>query len=1058
MKKFLSMILALALVMSLMGTAAFAADPTETVKFTVEGGQICPGNTTINVQVAIDALPANSEGFSSVNLELEYDADVLELAEDGAITTSITGAALAYSNVTNKVAMSTADNIRTEGAYMEIVFGVKEGAPAGVYTVNLKITSVRNVAGDRLETEVVAGTVTIGHVAEVIPGYGATCGAAGLTDGSKCSVCGEILTAQENIGATGEHNYATEIERVNATCTEDGYVINECTCGATETTVIPATGHSEGWAIRDGYVAPTCTEKGYYYDVTFCGNCGEEISRDYVEIPATGHGETEIRDAVAAGCGTDGYTGDTYCVDCGEKLADGTVIPATGEHNYATEIERVNATCTEEGYVINECTCGATETTVIPATGHGETEIRDAVAAGCGTDGYTGDTYCVDCGEKLADGTVIPATGEHNYATEIERVNATCTTDGYVINECTCGATETTVISATGHSEGWEIRDGYVAPTCTEKGYYYDVTFCGNCGEEISRDYVEIPATGHGETEIRDAVAAGCGTDGYTGDTYCVDCGEKLADGTVIPATGEHNYATEIERVNATCTEEGYVINECTCGATETTVIPATGHGETEIRDIVVAGCGNDGYTGNTYCVDCGEKLADGTVIPATGEHNYATEIERVDATCTEAGYVTYACICGDTVTQTLPTNGSHTYPAESVIENYVAATHENDGSYDEVFYCEACGEELERKHVTVPAGIHSWKVIVIAPTCTDWGCTLHICMDLDCHATYADAYKPALGHQYEAVVTAPTCTEGGFTTYTCVCGDTYVADYTEATGHGTYAVVFKGGPTCTEHANITVTCNGCGYVVPAEEWLTWESFVGMEALGHNYTEATCTEDGACTRCGDVKEAATGHGTYSVVYKGGPTCTEHANITVTCNGCGYVVPAEEWLTWESFVGMEALGHNYTEATCTEDGACTRCGDVKEAATGHNFGEAVVITPATCTEKGMAVATCACGETQETVIDELGHTEEIIPGKAPTCEDAGLTEGKKCATCGEILVEQEEIAAHGHNFDEDGNCTICGTPKTGDGTVMLLVLMAMMAMAGAAALVMKKKYF
>ena len=775
MKKFLSMILALALVMSLMGTAAFAADPTETVKFTVEGGQICPGNTTINVQVAIDALPANSEGFSSVNLELEYDADVLELAEDGAITTSITGAALAYSNVTNKVAMSTADNIRTEGAYMEIVFGVKEGAPAGVYTVNLKITSVRNVAGDRLETEVVAGTVTIGHVAEVIPGYGATCGAAGLTDGSKCSVCGEILTAQENIGATGEHNYATEIERVNATCT----------------------------------------------------------------------------------------------------------------------------------------------------------------------------------------------------------------TDGYVINECTCGATETTVISATGHSEGWEIRDGYVAPTCTEKGYYYDVTFCGNCGEEISRDYVEIPATGHGETEIRDAVAAGCGTDGYTGDTYCVDCGEKLADGTVIPATGEHNYATEIERVNATCTEEGYVINECTCGATETTVIPATGHGETEIRDIVVAGCGNDGYTGNTYCVDCGEKLADGTVIPATGEHNYATEIERVDATCTEAGYVTYACICGDTVTQTLPTNGSHTYPAESVIENYVAATHENDGSYDEVFYCEACGEELERKHVTVPAGIHSWKVIVIAPTCTDWGCTLHICMDLDCHATYADAYKPALGHQYEAVVTAPTCTEGGFTTYTCVCGDTYVADYTEATGHGTYAVVFKGGPTCTEHANITVTCNGCGYVVPAEEWLTWENFVGMEALGHNYTEATCTEDGACTRCGDVKEAATG---------------------------------------------------------------------------HNFGEAVVITPATCTEKGMAVATCACGETQETVIDELGHTEEIIPGKAPTCEDAGLTEGKKCATCGEILVEQEEIAAHGHNFDEDGNCTICGTPKTGDGTVMLLVLMAMMAMAGAAALVMKKKYF
>ena len=38
--------------------------------------------------------------------------------------------------------------------------------------------------------------------------------------------------------------------------------------------------------------------------------------------------------------------------------------------------------------------------------------------------------------------------------------------------------------------------------------------------------------------------------------------------------------------------------------------------------------------------------------------------------------------------------------------------------------------------------------------------------------------------HSYEAVVTAPTCTEGGYTTYTCECGDSYVADETEALGH----------------------------------------------------------------------------------------------------------------------------------------------------------------------------------------------------------------------------------------------------------------------------------
>jgi hypothetical protein len=52
-----------------------------------------------------------------------------------------------------------------------------------------------------------------------------------------------------------------------------------------------------------------------------------------------------------------------------------------------------------------------------------------------------------------------------------------------------------------------------------------------------------------------------------------------------------------------------------------------------------------------------------------------------------------------------------------------------------------------------------------------------------------------------------------------------------------------------------------------------------------------------------------------------------------------------------------------------------------------------------------------------------HTEEIIPAVDATCEEAGLTEGKKCSECGEILVPQNETPALGHNF-EDGECTIC----------------------------------
>lgn len=59
------------------------------------------------------------------------------------------------------------------------------------------------------------------------------------------------------------------------------------------------------------------------------------------------------------------------------------------------------------------------------------------------------------------------------------------------------------------------------------------------------------------------------------------------------------------------------------------------------------------------------------------------------------------------------------------------------------------------------------------------------------CEVTFADGttemsdvYEGPHAHSYNTVVTAPTCTEDGYTTHTCGCGDTYVDDETEATGH----------------------------------------------------------------------------------------------------------------------------------------------------------------------------------------------------------------------------------------------------------------------------------
>ena len=47
---------------------------------------------------------------------------------------------------------------------------------------------------------------------------------------------------------------------------------------------------------------------------------------------------------------------------------------------------------------------------------------------------------------------------------------------------------------------------------------------------------------------------------------------------------------------------------------------------------------------------------------------------------------------------------------------------------------------------------------------------------------------------------------------------------------------------------------------------------------------------------------------------------------------------------------------------------------------------------------------------------MGHTPEIIPGKAATCTEDGLTDGEKCSVCDEILTEQQVLPATGHQYE------------------------------------------
>ena len=286
---------------------------------------------------------------------------------------------------------------------------------------------------------------------------------------------------------------------------------------------------------------------------------------------------------------------------------------------------------------------------------HENTELRNAKEATCTEPGYTGDTYCKDCGEKIGTGTAIPAKG-HTEVTD-EAVAATCTTPGKtegkhcsVCNEilvaqevipakghswdkgvittsptcsdagvktytCTvCSETKTEVLDATGHTP---VDVAEQPATCTEAGHTAGVK-CSVCGATIS-GIEEIPATGHTEV-IDEAVEATCTTPGKTEGKHCSVCNEVLVPQEEIPAKGH----TEVidEAVAATCTEsgktEGKHCSVCNEILVAQEVIPAKGHVE-EIRNIKEVTDTEDGYTGDTYCSVCNELLKSGEVIYHNG-------------------------------------------------------------------------------------------------------------------------------------------------------------------------------------------------------------------------------------------------------------------------------------------------------------------------------------------------------------------------------------------------------------------------------------------------------
>lgn len=162
--------------------------------------------------------------------------------------------------------------------------------------------------------------------------------------------------------------------------------------------------------------------------------------------------------------------------------------------------------------------------------------------------------------------------------------------------------------------------------------------------------------------------------------------------------------------------------------------------------------------------------------------------------------------------------------------------------------------------------------------------------------------------------------------------------------------------------------------------------------------------------------------------------------------------------------IKALGHDWSEwierYKKDQNGAgneyayyirvCKRCGKTEELVgankpscdtvkESHNW-EVKTTTEPTCTTAGQTIEYCTkCGALKATnTVPALGHIEKVLPAVAATTTETGLTEGKVCERCGEVLVAQTvvPVTAIENKYSIGLDNVTVGSETRGTGTVKL----------------------
>ena len=426
------------------------------------------------------------------------------------------------------------------------------------------------------------------------------------------------------------------------------------------------------------FTVSTCAhggEKTLQHDETHhwyvCGKCGAELDRaEHSGGTATctakavcsicqtaygalgGHTLTK-HDAVDATCTAPGNVEYWHCSVCGKNFSDSA---GTGElteitspalnHNWGAWTSNGNGTHTRT------CQRDSRHTETENCSGGSATCTNAAICASCG--GSYGKELGHDWGEWKNTGNAQQHTrtcqrdqSHTETAAHTPGTPANCTTP----QTCTACGYEITPANNNHDWNAWESNgNGTHTHTCKNDSSHTETTNCsGGSATCEARAVCDVCHMVYGELAPHTlthtpAVDATCTTPGNVEYWHCSVCGKNFSDsagkGELTEITSpalNHNWGawekgseTQHQRIcqndgshketgdhtlgtAATCKAPA---NCSICGQSYGEKNPSNHTGGTEVRNQKEATTTTEGYTGDTYCLGCGEKIASDTVIP----------------------------------------------------------------------------------------------------------------------------------------------------------------------------------------------------------------------------------------------------------------------------------------------------------------------------------------------------------------------------------------------------------------------------------------------------------